>query len=69
MRRRGLALVWRRTGKPAYLFLTRGLMGTKDGEDRRPFEGPWPQWDAPVGPAPAGTLGAARSGGADPHGG
>ncbi len=58
MRRRGLALLWRRTGKPAYLFLTRGLLRTKDGEDRRPFEGPWPQWDGPVGAEPPKGAGA-----------
>ncbi len=68
MRRRGLALLWRRTGKPAYLFLTRGLLGTKDGEDRRPFEGPWPQWDGPVGAESVGSSGEPAPGGLEAGG-
>jgi predicted Ser/Thr protein kinase len=39
-----LARVWRRTGKPVYNFVTRRLLGTSDGEERRPSSGPWPRW-------------------------
>ncbi|MDG1983850.1 MAG: phosphotransferase [Planctomycetota bacterium] len=60
MRRRGLALLWRRTGKPLYLFLTRGLLGTKDGEERRASDGDWPSWGDPVGAEP-GRGGAGAS--------
>jgi len=49
-RRRPLAFVWRRLGKPVYLLITRGLLRTRDGaEDFRPSTGPWPQWTAPIG--------------------
>jgi len=65
IKRRGLALLWRRTGKPAYLFITRGLLGTKDGEDRRPFEGPWPRWDGPLEAAPVGTASPPVTDGSD----
>ncbi|MEM9798896.1 MAG: phosphotransferase [Planctomycetota bacterium] len=51
MRRRGLALVWRRTGKPLYRFVTRRMLRTRDGEARRPSAGPWPRWTDPVGPS------------------
>lgn len=49
-KRSPLALVWRRTGKPLYNLLTRGLLRTRDGEARRPSSGPWPDWSAPLGP-------------------
>ncbi len=49
MRRSGLALVWRKTGKPLYNFITRRLLGTSDGEERRPSSGPWPTWTEPRG--------------------
>ena len=48
-RRTLLPRLWRRLGKPAYLFVTRRLLGTRDGEERRPSSGPWPEWVAPVG--------------------
>lgn len=44
LKRSPLALVWRRTGKPLYNFVTRGVLGTSDGEERRPSSGPWPRW-------------------------
>ena len=50
LRRSALALVWRRTAKPLYVFVTRSLLGTRDGEARRPEAGPWPAWLPPVGP-------------------
>lgn len=49
-RRRGVALVWRKTAKPLYNFVTRRLLGRRDGEERRELVGPWPVWVAPVGP-------------------
>lgn len=45
-----IALVWRRTAKPVYNFVTRSILGTRDGEARRVTAGPWPRWTAPVGP-------------------
>ncbi len=50
LRRRGLARLWRRWGKPVYEGLTRGLLRTRDGEERRPSSGPWPRWTPPIGP-------------------
>ena len=50
VRRSLLARSWRRLGKPAYNALTRGLLGTRDGEERRPSSGPWPEWTEPLGP-------------------
>lgn len=48
--RRGLiARTWRRTGKPLYNLITRGLLRTRDGEARRDSSGPWPRWDPPLG--------------------
>lgn len=52
IRRSGVARVWRRTGKPLYNFVTRRVLGTSDGEARRPNEGPWPRWTEPKGPRP-----------------
>lgn len=49
LRRGGVALVWRKTGKPLYNFVTRRLLGTSDGEERRPSSGPWPAWVKPRG--------------------
>jgi hypothetical protein len=46
--RSALALVWRRTAKPLYNFVTRKLFGYRDGEARRGKEGPWPRWTAPL---------------------
>lgn len=48
LRRSWIALAWRRTGKPVYVFVTRVLLGTKDGEARRPSSGPWPRWTPPA---------------------
>jgi len=44
------ALVWRRTVKPAYVFVTRRVLATRDGEARRENAGPWPRWDPPLLP-------------------
>lgn len=44
------ALVWRRTVKPAYVFVTRRLLATRDGEPRRESSGPWPNWTPPLRP-------------------
>ncbi|MCB9915346.1 MAG: phosphotransferase [Planctomycetes bacterium] len=49
LKRGGVALVWRRTGKPLYNWLTRRVLRTRDGEARRPSSGPWPEWTAPLG--------------------
>ena len=62
MPRRGLALWWRRTVKPLYLAVTRGLLGTKDGEERRSSAGPWPSWEAPLGEAPEDVRGGSARG-------
>lgn len=45
-----VARAWRRSGKPLYNWLTRRVLRTRDGEERRPSSGPWPRWDPPVGP-------------------
>ena len=50
MPRTGLALLWKRTVKPVYRFVTRRLLRTRDGEEGRPSAGPWPRWVDPVGP-------------------
>ena len=41
--------LWKRLGKPVYLWITRGLLRTRDGEERRPSSGPWPTWGPPLG--------------------
>ena len=53
-----LALLWRRTVKPLYVFVTRRVLHTRDGEIGRPSVGPWPRWTEPVGTLekPVGTL-------------
>lgn len=65
-----IALAWRRSGKPVYNAITRGVLRTRDGEPRRPSSGPWPAWTAPVGDAgdaaaptgcPRGTPGASSA--------
>ena len=49
-RERGLvSRLWMATGKRAYNLLTRRVLKRTDGEGRRPKEGPWPEWDPPVG--------------------
>ncbi|MFN0009715.1 MAG: serine/threonine protein kinase [Planctomycetota bacterium] len=50
IRRSTTALVWRRTVKPAYVFVTRKLLATRDGEPRRESTGPWPRWSPPLRP-------------------
>ena len=50
MRRSFPAWLWRKGGKPAYNFVTRRLLRTSDGEERRPNSGPWPVWTPPTGP-------------------
>jgi RIO-like serine/threonine protein kinase len=52
LKRSRTALVWRRTAKPLYNFVTRRLMGTRDGEARRRSDGSWPRWTAARGPRP-----------------
>lgn len=47
-RRTGAALVWRKTAKPLYNFVTRRLLGRKDGEPRRETRSHWPQWGPPA---------------------
>ena len=49
-KRRRIALIWKHTGKPLYNFITRRILRTRDGEERRPSSGPWPRWDEPLGP-------------------
>lgn len=44
LRRSWIAWVWRRLGKPIYHAITRGLLRTRDGEERRSESGPWPRW-------------------------
>ena len=50
LRRSFTALLWRRTVKPIYVFVTRKLLATRDGEARRPSDGTWPRWTAARGP-------------------
>ena len=52
IRRSPAALAWRRLAKPVYVWITRGILHTRDGEERRPSSGPWPEWGPPVGPRP-----------------
>ena len=48
---RGLvSRLWMASGKRAYNLVTRRMLGRTDGEGRRPRGGPWPAWDAPLGP-------------------
>lgn len=49
-RRSVLAAVWMRCGKPVYNFVTRRVLGTRDGEPRRTAGSPWPRWGPPLGP-------------------
>ncbi|MEE8469573.1 MAG: hypothetical protein V3T22_14025 [Planctomycetota bacterium] len=53
--RTAAARIWRATAKPLYLWITRGLLKTRDGEERRPSSGPWPSWGEAVGPLRAGA--------------
>ncbi len=58
MKRKGIPLVWMKTGKPLYEFVTRKILRTRDGEEMRPSTGPWPEWGAAVGPAPRRAPGS-----------
>ena len=49
LKRGVVARVWRVTGKPLYNLVTRRLLRTRDGEERRPSSGPWPRWEPPLG--------------------
>jgi RIO-like serine/threonine protein kinase len=65
-RRSWVAQVWRRHGKRLYRVLKRSALGQRHlagGEPRRPKNGPWPVWTAPVGPAgaAAGRTGPVRT--------
>jgi serine/threonine protein kinase len=55
-RRRGVALVWRKTAKPLYNLLTRRMLKRRDGEERRDVSDPWPVWVAPIGPRAAQRM-------------
>lgn len=50
LKRSRTALIWRKTAKPVYIFVTRKLLGTRDGEARRRSDGSWPRWTAARGP-------------------
>ena len=50
---------WRRLAKPVYNKITRGVLKVRDAEGRRPREGPWPEWGAPLGPCPDWREGSA----------
>jgi predicted Ser/Thr protein kinase len=54
LERSPLARAWRRLGKPVYVLVTRSILRTRDGEERRPSSGPWPRWTEAVGPAAGG---------------
>jgi len=49
LRRTRTSAAWRRIGKPLYLWLTRRVLKTRDGEERRESSGPWPRWTPPLG--------------------
>ncbi len=54
--RSGVALVWRKSAKPLYNFVTRRVLRRRDGEERRATNGDWPQWSPAVGPAAGATA-------------
>lgn len=60
-RRSGLALAWRRVGKPVYELLAGTLAPERAQEPRRDGSGPWPSWTAPVTPRPCETPRLFRS--------
>ncbi len=64
--RRPLARAWRRLGKPLYELLTRRVLGTRDGEERRPSSGPWPRFGGP-GEAPPGAPESTTASPLPPH--
>ena len=41
---------WRRSVKPVYVFVTRRILSTRDGEARRRSDGPFPRWTPALGP-------------------
>jgi len=52
MPRTRVSHLWRRYAKPVYVFVTRRLLGIRDGADAgRSPSGPWPYWTDPVGRA------------------
>jgi hypothetical protein len=61
LRRTRTAHLWRRGVKPVYEFVTRRLLGTRDGETRRAITGPWPRWTPPLG-VRAAPRGVSRRG-------
>ena len=40
-----LAATWKRFGKPIYNFITRRVLGVRDGEPRRKSTDDWPRWE------------------------
>lgn len=58
--RSGVALVWRKSAKPLYNFVTRRVLRRRDGEERRATAGAWPQWAPPVGGAERAHITSAR---------
>jgi hypothetical protein len=40
-----LAAAWMRFGKPIYNFITRRVLGVRDGEPRRKRTDDWPRWE------------------------
>ncbi|MFT5733138.1 MAG: hypothetical protein ACI80K_002373 [Paracoccaceae bacterium] len=62
MKRTGIPLVWMKTGKPLYKFVTRKILRTRDGEEMRPSSGPWPAWREPLG-GEAGGFGSGPASG------
>lgn len=52
VRRSGLALAWRRVGKPVYEVVAGALAPERAQEPRRDGRGPWPSWTPPVRPRP-----------------
>lgn len=48
-RRSALAWAWIKLGKPVYK-LVMGALSARDGEQRRPSSGPWPDWTPALGP-------------------
>ena len=61
-----IARTWIACGKPLYRFVTRGILGTRDGEERRPSSGPWPRWEAPVGACQPPQAAGEQSAGPNP---
>lgn len=58
--RAGLALLWRRSGKPLYNLVTRRVLRRRDGEERRETQGEWPVWAPALGRAGGAHITSAR---------